>query len=324
MKKAEQGIRARRRRSQYASIPNALVRNKKLSIEARMLMVYIMGCSESWVFYASVTMDVLGLGRDRYRKALGELRKFGYLVIHPKQDPATGRMSGQEWEIIDDPEDAENDPTPPAGAQDASEQVENTPQDVDSGPEGREPEIQAPGVEKNLPSTGGLKNRQTVQPAGRDIDPLRRKTKKEEKQIRCAADAPHNDGFDFGSWFDRIWRAYPKPGNWKDTEIAALKLIDAGESPEVIEAAVKAYAKYSAGFDAQRVKLSQNFFANGWWKRHVPKAEKAATNAEIVEFWTPHILDPKPYMKVNPNVAALCIEAETVTREQCHAAGVAI
>lgn len=323
MKNKEQGVRARRRRSQYASIPNALVRNKELSIEARMLMVYIMGCSESWVFYASVTMDVLGLGRDRYRKALRDLQKFGYLVIHPKQDPKTGRMSGQEWEIIDDPRDGENEPNSSAGAQDAPEQVENTAQDVVPGENNREPEIQAPGVQKNLASTGGLKNRQTVKPAGRDIDPLRRKTKKEEKQKRCAAEAPHETGIDFDDFFAEFVGVYPRMGDHESTEDALREALGAGADPKEILAGAKAYAVEQTGNKPRYIKYSENWVHEKRWKQHVTAPRETVDSRKVLEERAQDIRSRKPWARtILPSQAGECIVSGLVTVADCKAAGI--
>jgi len=148
---------------------------------------------------------------------------------------------------------------------------------------------------------------------------------KEPVKEPCAANAAHQD-FDFGSFFDRVWRASPRPDSWPETETAVQALIDAGERPEDILAAAEAYGARVAGYDAQRVHYSQNFFAQGAWKRHVPKATPKPSQDAVLEARAQNIREGKPFVcrSISVHAAGECITAGLVSVEDCHAVGIRV
>lgn len=156
--------------------------------------------------------------------------------------------------------------------------------------------------------------------AGGPPQPLHPNRQFNHQGYYCAANATHRDDFDFGSFFDRIWRAYPNKGSWPETEGAVSKLIDAGESPADIEAAVKAYATTTAGYDRQRVKLSQNFFADGFWRKHVPTGSAAMSKDDLVVSWAAQIQSPTRFGRLSDDAITDCFEAGLVTPDQIKAA----
>ncbi|WP_417701904.1 helix-turn-helix domain-containing protein [Pseudophaeobacter sp.] len=141
----------------------------------------------------------------------------------------------------------------------------------------------------------------------------------------CAASAAHQD-FDFGSFFDRVWRASPRPDSWSETEAAVEALIEAGERPGDILAATESYRARVAGHDASRIKYSQNFYADGSWKRHVPTAAPKATQEQILAARAQNILEAKPFVcrHISAHAARECVTAGLVTSDQCHAAGISV
>ncbi len=139
----------------------------------------------------------------------------------------------------------------------------------------------------------------------------------------CAANATHQD-FDFGVFFDRVWRACPNTDQWAATEAAVQALIDAGESPDEIFAATDAYRKRVAGYDPQRIKLSQNFFADDFWRAHVPVTGKQADPRKVLEARAADIKARKPWVAagIKASQAGECIVAGLVTVQECRAAGI--
>lgn len=306
-----QSVRVRRR-SGYSTIPNSVIRNTNLSAEARLMLCYIMSCSEDWIFYRAKSMEILGCGRDKYQKIIRELRDSGYLVIHAKRGEG-GRLDGQEWEIIDEP-----------GAQDVGGGGPEAAQDVASAPSDREPENQAPGVEAlNAVHREPEKTARRSKPPAGESGPLRKNNKQKEKQTSCAASAPHGD-FDFGSFFDEVWRLCPRQDSWAQTEEAVKAVIDGGAVPADVLGATRAYAKRTAGHDPSRIKYSQNFFADGFWEQFVPKRAAKVDQAEILRRRAADITSGKPFLirSISAHAAGECITAGLVTAEQCRDAGI--
>ncbi|KIC12877.1 hypothetical protein RA19_00275 [Leisingera sp. ANG-M1] len=146
---------------------------------------------------------------------------------------------------------------------------------------------------------------------------------KKPNRTYCAADASHHGEFDFGSFFDRVWRACPNKDHWAATEEAVKALIDAGEQPGDVLAATEAYRKRVAGYDPQRIKLSQNFFAGDFWRAHVPAAEKRADPQKVLEARAADIRARKPWARtILPSQAGECIQENLITLAECRAAGI--
>ncbi|WP_170759958.1 hypothetical protein [Ruegeria lacuscaerulensis] len=96
-------MRERSRRSQrlYAAIPNAALRDEDISIEARGLLALLMTYSDDWEFNKTHLRNVTGMGRDKFEKAMGELRAVGYVVLVQNR-LENGQLVGSTWVIRDD------------------------------------------------------------------------------------------------------------------------------------------------------------------------------------------------------------------------------
>lgn len=90
-----------KRRSGYSTIPNAMISDKSLSIEARGLLALLMSMSENWVFRTENLIEQCGVGRQKYQRMVREIKAAGYLSIADVRDDG-GRIS-YEWEIMDAP-----------------------------------------------------------------------------------------------------------------------------------------------------------------------------------------------------------------------------
>lgn len=91
-----------KRRSGYTSIPNAIMSDTRLSIEARGLLALLMTFKEGWVFRPNHLIPHCRVGRDKYYRMLGELKEFGYVsVVQIKTED--GKFQSTYWEIIDQP-----------------------------------------------------------------------------------------------------------------------------------------------------------------------------------------------------------------------------
>ena len=310
-----QAIRLRRR-SNFTTIPNGLIRDAGLSAEARLMMIYIMSCNDNWVFYRDQSMKVLGCGRDKYQRIIRELKEAGYLVVSPNRRD-DGTIHGQIWDIIDEPE-----------AQDAAPSTPSATQDVAHPANDREPENPAHGEKVN---TGSLKNRDPVEPPGGFSGPIRKNNKQERLKESCADD-PRTQDFDFDQFFESFAKAYPRMGDREATEDALRTAIENGADPSAILKGAKAYAVEQQGNRAMYIAYSQNWVSENRWREHVTADAPASTaDAEkVLAYWAETIKavagGGQAFMRgrVPPSMAADCFAAQMVTREECQAAGVAL
>jgi hypothetical protein len=137
----------------------------------------------------------------------------------------------------------------------------------------------------------------------------------------CAEDLAKRDDSDF----DRIFAACPRKGDWEATENAVLAEIEEGAKPADLLAAAKAYAKEQAGNEKRFVKLSENFFADGVWKRYRNSAEngEAVDEALVLQHRAEAILAKKPWVaSMRPSEFGPCILSGLVTAADCRAAGI--
>lgn len=96
-----------KRRGGFTVVPNSVVADEKLSIEARGLFAYLMSLPDGWVFRTNHLKRVYGVGRDKYYRLVRELKERGYLVVKVPKD-SLGRFIGTHWEICDEPGITEN------------------------------------------------------------------------------------------------------------------------------------------------------------------------------------------------------------------------
>jgi hypothetical protein len=79
-------VRIRRKHNgNFAIIPNALVEDKRLSIEAKGLLAYLISRPDDWVVKHGHLQRALGIGRDKLQRILRELIQTGYLERDDEQ-----------------------------------------------------------------------------------------------------------------------------------------------------------------------------------------------------------------------------------------------
>jgi hypothetical protein len=85
-----------RHRGGFTTIPNAAIGDRRISIEARGLLVLLRSHSCGWRFRFDNIAEQCGVGRDKLQRMIRELKEHGYLIVQPRQD-AQGRVNGQDW-----------------------------------------------------------------------------------------------------------------------------------------------------------------------------------------------------------------------------------
>lgn len=94
-------VRSSRPKRQYAAIPNKMLRDDKLSIEARGFLSLLMSYSDDWTFTRSHLQQVSGMKAHKFERVMREIRERGYIDLVPIRGPS-GQVLGREWLIHDD------------------------------------------------------------------------------------------------------------------------------------------------------------------------------------------------------------------------------
>ncbi|MTH79400.1 hypothetical protein [Paracoccus aestuariivivens] len=271
--------RSRRQGRAYAAIPNAAMRDERVSIEARGLLALLMTYADDWTFVVEHLQAITGVGRDKLRGMLKELEAAGYVVREVLRGDG-GHLAGTEWVIVDDPEAAacgkEADPHPQdVGEQDEIDADSRPPENPSIGEDHRPPENQSIGRPPEKPT------------AGFSVPIRKTKDKKKPPTPLAGAgqggvgdfsddvrDAPAEAEQDAASSFDRFWAVYPGPVEREAARKAFNAVLASGEvEAESLIAAAVAYAgtrQVERGYPMKPA----NWLARGAW-RELAKAGTA-------------------------------------------------
>jgi hypothetical protein len=258
----------------------------------------------------SYIMAKTGRGSSSVNDALTGLEGKGFIRREQRTNPKTGKREATRYILGFEMEGAQ-EPSPNSGDGSRGSKPEQTgaptPNSGDGSISGFSADPSPVFGQNHLRKTGVVYKEEPV---------------KEPVKEPCAAAASHHQ--DLNLVLDEIWAAYPRKGDQLATEEAARTLIAEGASPADLLAAVKAYAKQSASYDESRVKLSQNFFAGDFWRRHVPVAAKVASRDEILQARAKTILEGKTFLcrSITAHAAGECITAGLVTPQDCLQAGI--
>lgn len=255
-----------------------------------------------------------GRGNSSVNAALNGLEEKGLIRRQKRNSEKTGRRESTHY-ILGFEMKGQQEPTPHSGDGNKRTKTEQTssptPNSGDGSISGFQVDPSPVFGPNHLLKTG--------------VGHIKEEPVKEPVKEPCAAGAAHHD-FDFGFFFDRVWRASARADSWPETEAAVQALIDAGENPADILGATEAYRARVASHDPQRVKYSQNFFADGFWKQFVPKVVPKPSRDEILEARAQNIREGKPFIcrSITIHAAGECISAGLVSEAECRAAGIPV
>ncbi len=87
----------------FTQVANSVIQDKRLSLKARGLMVYLLSFPPAWVLNMKGLVTMVGRdGRDSVRSAFHELEAFGYVVRTKPRDPK-GRLLPLEYVVYEEP-----------------------------------------------------------------------------------------------------------------------------------------------------------------------------------------------------------------------------
>lgn len=90
-------------KSNYTVIPNAILQDTTLSLEALGLLCSLLSRPANWEVSSELIEAERGVGRDKLRRMFRELRKAGYARLMPSRHTKTGALNGRGYEISDVP-----------------------------------------------------------------------------------------------------------------------------------------------------------------------------------------------------------------------------
>jgi len=95
-------IKIDKRADPYARIDNKTINERRLSLNARGLLVYLLSKPPHWHVIFEFLVKEFPDGRYAIRAALNELQKYGYAKLVRPRDEG-GRMTGSVWTIYERP-----------------------------------------------------------------------------------------------------------------------------------------------------------------------------------------------------------------------------
>ena len=87
----------------YTTISNVFLRDKRLSLKAKGLLAYMMSCKDDWDFSIAGLRAVLKEGKDAISAALHELEENGYL-IRSRDETQVGKSNRYIYDVYEEPQ----------------------------------------------------------------------------------------------------------------------------------------------------------------------------------------------------------------------------
>lgn len=87
--------------SNFTTVSNEVIRSE-LSDGAVRLLLFMLSCSDDWEFSVGGLAFALGWQKRKVERLVGQLKKFGYLVIKKNQDE-NGHFGSYDWDVCEDP-----------------------------------------------------------------------------------------------------------------------------------------------------------------------------------------------------------------------------
>jgi hypothetical protein len=270
---------SKRQGRKYAAIPNELMRNNSLSLEARGLIALMMGYSDDWKFHRNHLLAVSGIGREKFQRIMVELQNAGYVELISTKS-ADGKFNGQTYIIHDEPASAESLKT-----------------------------------RLSVDDAESLKTRSSEKPVVGKPVPIRRPTTQEnlfKKENQTREFFEFSEGIEkvapkptVDDQFEEWWKLYPeRKGNPKKPALNKFRSAIRKTTFERLKSAVSAYARSRIGEDPTYTAMATTWLSQERWAEHV-EAKQIDHKVNPFEGLPPHmaqavnyVLDPAVQRKI--------------------------
>lgn len=239
--------RIRRQSAPFAQVPNDLLRDERLTMEARGFMALLLTYADDWRFNRAHLERVSGLGKTKWERVIGELKGIGYLAIE-REAGTPSFTGGWVWDL-------RHDAIPPKQGDGDTLETGVRPYPQNEG------DIRIPSLKKtNFKNEGPAPSEPDLFQV---IDGGRKDPEKEEGKKDP----------EVASAFDRFWAAYPAGPRKTDKPKARVlfEAICAGKhkgipktDPETIIAGAVAYAATGPG---EYLKMPTGWLNGARWEQ---------------------------------------------------------
>jgi hypothetical protein len=275
-------IRHTRLTRDFLQVPNATVRDDRLSHMARGILVELLSRPDGWkataddMWRASVAKHgKASPGRRQFRAAFAELKEHGYLV--PDFEPMKGGQISTVLTLTDVPyagtsaRPADSHKTP--GQTDVPHAGTSVdPTDVPHGGTSARPaetvdsaaqtDMPAGGTSASPARTGLLPARTDVPHGGTSNTEHGQTNTKKNTSSSVAAASNEDEGDSHLEAFGAFWVNYPKKLDMGKAKAEWIKAVGRGVEPARIVSAAQAYARAKAGTEQQFISYPANWLRN--------------------------------------------------------------
>ena len=277
-----------RKTKDFSIVSNAVLRDKRLSLRTRGLLVFCLSLSDTWEYSIKGLAATTGESEGKIGNCLKELEATGYLTRTRIRDKK-GRMMSVNYTLWENPQAQESDTQP------------NENPNVDY-PSLENPNVDYPSLENQAQINTNLKKYQSkkYKPKQTQIHtnacacegktnlqpiPFEAPAKAEQRKRSALTGNPPLDGEQEKTaleWFERFWNAYPKKQNKVEARLAWLRLrYDVQLYIQIVEA-VQRFRVVRRDWQTaggRYVPMPENFLINERWNDEV--------KAETVQFDRP-------------------------------------
>jgi hypothetical protein len=92
----------RRHNGNFVTVPNRVLEDNRLSLEAKGLLCWLLSRPNDWTFRLALIGPLLGIGRDKTERLFSELNHTGY--VDRIQERIDGRWGPVEYVVFDEPQ----------------------------------------------------------------------------------------------------------------------------------------------------------------------------------------------------------------------------
>jgi hypothetical protein len=102
----------RHHNSRFASFPNTIWEDPRLTVEAKGALGYLLSRPHNWKVWPRQVAQVLDVGKDKLQRIFRELIAAGYMTREQPRDESTGSFGKIEYVVRDEPEPVASLPQP--------------------------------------------------------------------------------------------------------------------------------------------------------------------------------------------------------------------